>query len=481
MRRLCRAIDGLLLLFILSVFSGCRSTADGLQYQSEGRALFPRYIFYFIGDGMGPAQVALADALAAEEGGLTMLAMPVTGMITTAAQDRYITDSAAAGTALATGEKTSVGTISRNALHSEDLKTIAEAAQERGLSIGIVSSVSIDHATPACFYAHADSRNQYEKIARQMASSGIDYFGGGYALSAQRDAAAADTLRSLMQQSGYVLVGRPEDLEKVEPGTMCWAFGAVDAKGALAYEIDRADSDSDLAFFTSQGIRLLDNPEGFFLMVEGGKIDWACHANDGAAVSDEVLAFDRAIGAAMDFFRRHPDDTLIVVTADHECGGLALGNDGAGYSGQPGLLRYQRISLDRFSAKVSRWRDQGGVSFPMAMDSVRTFFGLGDTALDTLLALSGADSLDLASAFHASLSAQRTGDLYSKSDLFGRAAVGILNRKAGIGWTSSHHTALPVPVYALGQGAELFCGSYDNAMLARKIMDLCGLKSSASQ
>jgi len=481
MRRPGRAAYLLFLLFMISALSACRSTADGRQHQPDQQQSFPRYIFYFIGDGMGLAQVALGEALAGEQGGLAMLRMPVTGLMTTYALDRSITDSAAAGTAMATGYKTTVGTIARNDRHSADLTTIAEAARDHGFGVGIVSSVSIDHATPACFYAHADSRNEYGAIARQMAQSGFDYFGGGYALSALRDDTLDDELRRLMLQKGYTIAAGKEAIEAALPGSRCWAVGAVDSKGALAYEIDRNEEDADLAFFTRHGIRLLDHHRGFFLMVEGGKIDWACHANDGATVSREVKAFDRAIGEALAFYRSHPDETLIIVTADHECGGLALGNNQVRYSGRPSLLDYQQLSLERFSAKVRAWSGSGRVSFPMAMDSLRVYFGLGNIDLDPLLALSPPDSIDLAKAYQACMTSSEELNTYGRSDPFTSSAGALLNRKAGIGWTTGHHTSVPVPVFALGRGQERFGGSYDNTELAKKMMDLCGLSPVAKE
>ncbi|MCG8341730.1 MAG: alkaline phosphatase, partial [Chlorobiales bacterium] len=182
---------GLIMSMLVVSISGCDDD-DGPDAVNAPTATdkTPKYIFFFIGDGMASPQVNMTEAALADpnfrlvNGAITLGAMnlqhfPIAGMATTHAEDRYITGSAAAATALATGHKTSIGTISKNVAHTQDLKTMAEMAKEKGMKVGIVSSVSIDHATPACFYAHANSRGEYYNIASQMDESGFDYFGGG--------------------------------------------------------------------------------------------------------------------------------------------------------------------------------------------------------------------------------------------------------------------------------------------------------------
>jgi alkaline phosphatase len=484
LKKLIAPALGKLLFFFLSLLvTACAGSRAGLVRESDPDIFSarPKYIFLCIGDGMGPAQVKLADAVLDPGRTLVMNTFPVTGIATTHAEDRYITDSAAAGTALATGEKTSIGTISMRSNHRDTLRTIAEMARKRNMRVGVVSSVGIDNATPACFYAHNAGRGNYYDIAVQMATSGFDYFGGGYAegdfaQNRQKDGVSRKDIPSLMRNAGYRVVSGLAALHAVQPGTRCWAYTRYDGKAAMSYQIDRQAEEIQLREFTLEGIRLLDNPNGFFMMVEGGKIDWACHANDAAAAAYDVRAFDEAVAEAVAFYRRHPRETLIVVTADHECGGLSLGNTARGYETRLSLLRRQKVSLQRFAEKVGAWKKNRRVSFPMVLDSVRAYYGLGDAFSDSLLAISREDRSALAAAYaFRPAGTAKTSARYSGAEAFASAVTRMLNSRAGTGWTSNAHTAVPVQVFALGAGAGAFAGCYDNTGIAEKLIRLARL------
>ncbi len=460
----------LLLTIMVSASAFCPAN-PALQAAAKVRTSLPRYLFLFIGDGMGPAQVKLSSTLLENGRTLAMTSFPVLGMATTHAADHLITDSGAASTALATGYKTTIGTISMAGNHLDTLKTIAEMAKAKGMRTGIVSSVGIDDATPACFYAHNPSRANLYDIATQMASSGFDYFGGGYSHGnfpenqAKTKVFKGDII-NLMQSAHYLLARNSKELAAIKPGTRCWAYSDYDSKGALSFAMDRHESETSLAEFTREGIRLLNNPKGFFMMVEGGKIDWACHANDAAAAAHDVESFDKAIEEALAFYHRHPRETLIVVTADHECGGLSLGNAANGYETRFDLLRHQKISQQRFAEKVNRWKKRGTVTFPMALDSAKVYFGRGT--------VDAGDRNALQRAYQATMNSEAPG--IKSNDTFSPAITTLLNNRAAIGWSSNAHTALPVQVFAIGRGAEAFMGYYDNTDIAKKIMQLARLK-----
>ena len=266
---------------------------------------------------------------------LNMSKLSVQGMCTTFPWNSYITDSAPAATALATGKKTAEGVISMDPTKTVPYTTIAEQAKAAGMKVGIVSSVSIDHATPACFYAHEPLRGNYHNIGHQTYASGFDFFGGGGFKAV--DGALGNVLTAA-QGAGYVIADTKAEIDALQPGKKAIAINPVldDLKNdkALFYDIDRAntvandpaqaDNHLTLAQFTSRAISLLEKGKGFFLMVEGGKVDWACHANDARTTFDDMVAFDDAIGVALEFMYRHPWDTLIVVTGDHETGGLTI-------------------------------------------------------------------------------------------------------------------------------------------------------------
>lgn len=473
-RRIAAPAFRLLALIVFFLTGACSGIVSGDRPSGPSRP--PRYVFLFIGDGMGSAQIKLAELVRGEKPPLAMTAFPVSGTASTHAANRRITGSAAAGTALATGRKTTIGTIAMSVDRSADLESVAELARKRGMRVGIVSNVSIDHATPACFYAHAASRDSYAEIARQMASSGFEYFGGGFAKGALDDGRPAGPLLRTMEDSGYTVVGDRRGLENAVRGKKYWAYGDYDRSGALGYRIDGGGDRLRLADFVRAGIRLLDGERGFFMMVEGGKIDWACHANDAATTAREVEDFDEALGAALSFYRRHPAETLIVVTADHECGGLSLGNAAGGYSLHPELLRHQKASFEVFSGKVRRWAGLGNVSFSMALDSAKAYFGLGDVSRDSLLALSPRERAMLMKTYRASMGGGSGGSGYGPGDPLTEGIVSTLNSKAGIGWASEAHTAVPVPVFAIGSGAHEFCGVYDNTDIAKKIIRIAALR-----
>ncbi len=469
--RLMRIMVLITVLFTVS----CGTTGQVQPKTAKDHSGAPKYIFCFIGDGMGMAQVKISDAVLEAGQTLHMTTMPIVGMSATHAQDRYITDSATAGTALSTGYKTTIGTIAKNRSHTKDLETVAEMARDNGMRVGIVSNVSIDHATPACYYAHADNRNKYPEIAYQMASSGFEYFGGGYARADLDKGKPLGKLINTMRDSGYTVIQGWEALGRAVPGRKYWAYGSHDASGALAYAIDRAPDDLTLADFTNQGIRLLDNDRGFFLMVEGGKIDWACHANDAATTAHEVVDFDLAVAEALEFYRGRPEETLIVVTADHECGGLSLGHRSKGYESAIGILVHQKISAQVFAEKVSRWAEQKDVSFSMALDSAAVYYGLGNVRLDSALFLSPDEKKELQQAYTASMNGGDGGQAYGKGDHLTATLTKLMSHKAGIGWATGSHTAVSVPVFAVGAGSREFTGVYDNTDIAKKIIRVAGL------
>ncbi len=500
--------------------SSSRGQSMGGEYTPTTAA---KYIFYFIGDGMAAPQVRLAEAaLTAPEfienyakqtnttltGVLNLKSLNVTGLATSNAEDRYITDSAAAGTALATGSKTKVGKISQSA-DGENLKTMAEMAKERGMKVGIVSSVSIDHATPACFYAHVSSRNKYSEISDQLLTSGFDYFGGGSVKWDRRahaegsdKATAYAAYRTKAEEIGFKFVTTKAEFDMVGSGETKPVIATLDMLAneqytgdgsAMPYTIDLTKQSSDdnrisLAQFTQKGIDLLDNKDGFFMMVEGGKIDWACHANDAATCAYEVVAFDEAIGVALEFAAKHPKETLIVVTGDHDCGGLAIGFAGTGYESAFSVLAGSTTSYLEFTQKSQKMIAEGA-SFDKLLALACSEFGFTNNVKD------GSEGIMTQTAELSDFEIQKLRDAYVKSskkreftdteryraaysgyDPFTTTCTHILNNKSGVDYTSYTHTAVPVMVFAHGANSELFSGYYDNTDIAKRIMLAAGLE-----
>ncbi|MBN2705050.1 MAG: alkaline phosphatase [Deltaproteobacteria bacterium] len=449
-----------------------------------------KYVFLFIGDGMGSPQIHAAEAYLADKkqpdqlaGGikaklLSMDYFPVVGLSTTYANDRFITDSAAAGTALACGMKTNVGVISMDPQVSKPYKTLAEAAKEKGMKVGILSSVSIDHATPAVYYSHQPTRNNYREIAMELANSDFDYFAGG---GFKKDEGAGAIPAALA--NGFKYVNDRAGLGGCVPGDRVIATTQTTDGSALPYALDclegyYADNIS-LAEFTAKGIELLDNPDGFFMMVEGGKIDWACHANDARAAIDDTLAFDQAVWEAIRFYMANPDDTLIVITGDHECGGMTIGFAGTNYDTSFADLARQRKSFIMFEVayfkdyKAARgWSGVADDIDQPLKDHIQYFFGLNWDDLTDYEKAQLEDAFDRSMAGASIVSSQEDYELYGGYEALTVTLTHLLNRKAGIGFTSYAHTGVPVPVYAMGFGEATFGGFYDNTDVARKIAKL---------
>jgi alkaline phosphatase len=243
----------------------------------------------------------------------------------------------------------------------------------------------------------------------------------------------------------------------------------------MSYAIDRKDSELTLADYTAKGIEMLDNENGFFMMVEGGKIDWASHANDAATVVYDVLDFDAAVNEALKFYKLHPEETLIIVTADHETGGLGLGFSGMGYKTDFALLTQQKISSALFSEKAEKWIDDK-IPFETIMDSVSFYYGLNDTSQYSTAKLSEEEYNRIRKAYEKSITGTdgTTQDyiIYGSYNPFTTLVTRILNEKAGIGWTSFSHTCSPVPVFAIGAGSHYFEGYYDNTDIPKKIIQV---------
>jgi alkaline phosphatase len=359
------------------------------------------------------------------------------------------------------------------------------------MKVGIVSSVSIDHATPAAFYAHVPKRGQYYDIDVALAQSDFDYFGGG----GLKDPAhkrnnsrnyVGDALE-LARKNGYTIVTDKKAFMALTPSAgkvLAYNDWLQDA-GALPYAMDTRDQDISIAEFTSKGIELLDNDKGFFMMVEGGKIDWACHANDGAASIHDTLAFDAAVKAAHDFYKEHPDETLIVVTGDHECGGLTLGFAGTKYATNFEVLGAQTVSFQKFADEIlGPFKEkEDGKTFAEMKPIITRHFGLkfdGDPS--DPMTLENHQVIQIMQAFDRTMGGEEVASknpetylLYGGYDPLTVTLTHILNQKAGMAWTSYKHTGVPVATSAVGVGAERFGGYYDNTDIALRTMAVMGL------
>ena len=448
-----------------------------------GVAKAPKYVFYFIGDGMGLNQVmATQYYLRSCEGelGITPLCFaqfPYTGIATSYSGSSDVTDSAAGGTALATGHKTYNGAIGLDN-SGATVTSIAEQAHRYGAKVGVATSVTINHATPASFYAHQKSRNDYYEIGAQLPVSGFDFFAGGdLAELTNPDDPSAPHLHDLAREAGYAIVRGYDAYEALDGEGKVMLIQKGDmVENTLPYAIDSREGDLTLTQITTAAIdHLYDkkHKKGFFLMVEGGKIDYACHANDAAAALCEVVDFDNAIRVAYEFYKQHPDETLIVITADHETGGLTLGN--GSYALNFGALQVQKVSQSGFSRIVNRMRHENkdNVTWEQMQEALKANFGFWDT-----ITLSERDEKALRDeyvrSFQGDKNVKMVESLYYRDEPISALAVRILNRIAMVSWPVGSHTAAYVPIFAVGNGAERFCGQMDNTDIPKRMAEVAG-------
>ncbi len=437
-----------------------------------------KYIFYLIGDGMGLNQVNLTEIHQAETQHksnptpLVFTQFPHVGFASTHSLSNGVTDSGAGGTALAVGKKTKNGVIGMDSTGTIPYKSIAYAAKEQGKKVGIITSVSIDHATPASFYAHQPDRDMYYEIGHEIINSNFDFFGGSNFLKPETtfDGKKAASLRPLLEKAGYTIVKGKDAYSKKSNKADKMIFMNSDGTpaDALKYAIDQKPEDLKLADLTAAAITALhqDNSKGFFLMIEGGKIDWACHANDAATTIQEVLDFNASAQLAYEFYQKYPKETLIVVTADHETGGLGIGNGSSSLKTK--ILSHQKTSQSELSNAIGNLRkDRPNATW----DDLKNLISL-QTGLFSKIEVPETDRKALQNAYQKSFvdhQNETAKSLYASDDKIAALSISILNRMGSISWASNNHSAAYAPVYAIGAGSELFNQKMDNTDIPKKI------------
>ena len=376
-----------------------------------------KYVFYFIGDGMGFNHVSLTEYWLGytqdvfDSRPLSFSAFPVLGWAVTHSESNLITDSAAAGTALSTGSKTKNGMLATGP-DSTALESISYKIHDAGYKVGISSTVGINHATPAAFYGHNVNRGNYYEIASEIPASEFEFFAGGGAIESTGDDEDRVSVYEAIEKGGYVIAEGIDDFAARKDGAEKMMLLQKDGRlrTELPYAIDMKEDDMTQADLVRASIDFLydENGEGFFVMSEGGRIDWASHGNDTKAVILETLSLSDAVTEAVRFYNEHPDETLIVVTADHETGGLTLSWE-KGYNLYFDKLEEISCSKDKVSEEE-------------------------------------------------------------------RERMNEISHEAHIGWTTGDHSAANVPVFAIGAGSDLFSGRMDNTDIPKRICEAMGVE-----
>jgi len=401
---------------------------------------YVKNVILLIGDGMGINQVLLSSYL--EGRVLNMMKAPFTGFVLTYSANSNVTDSAAAGTALACGFKTNNGMIGILP-DGSIIPTIAEIAASKGINTGIVVTCRVTHATPAAFYGHVKSRNDENTLAEQLVNSPLKVvLGGGWRHFVPTGGKRKDgkDLIALAKSKGFDYITTKSELMNYNGNRLLGLF----ASSHLHSVTERGPEEPLLSEMTEKALEILSkDSKPFFLMVEGSQIDWECHGNDVFGVWKETIEFDEAVKVALDFAEKHPD-TLVVVTADHETGGLGLSTGGYTFD----------IEKIREYKKTADWIANNFDETPEGLKKiVKKYFNVELTDEEVKYIFSEAEKSS-----------------YGASNALGE----VLSKKAQIGWTTHDHTGAPVPVFAFGPGAENFTGVLDNTEIPRIIGRLAG-------
>ncbi len=443
----------------------------------------PKYIFYFIGDGMGVVPVVATTewnrTVYNGQRPLTFTQFPIASFCTTYSASSSITDSAAAGTALSTGHKTNNGMLGVTP-DSVAVYSMANVLKDNGYGVGVVTSVFGDDATPGAFYAHVPSRAMHYDIDSQFIEGKVDFLACAN-LKGMKDKSGNPTdIKDKYAQHNIKVVYSLEDLAKVDKKSANKVV-LIEPNpfndGNVGFTIDSIPGMLTLPQMTQACLdhMLATSPDHFFMMVEGGNIDHALHSNDAGTAMTEIYKFDEAIQIAYQFYLAHPDETLIVITADHDTGGMVIGRDGKYLADFKPITR-QTISKDMLSLdckamltsrRVITWEDM--------QEYLTEKLGLW-----TDVKLTDAQTERIKTAFDKSFGKRNEikdeKTLYASHMGFAVEVFRVFDEVSRFSWSTPGHSGNPVPVFAIGKGSEVFSNLNNNIEIPVKILGLAGYK-----
>lgn len=447
-------------------------TAAVAAYAAEA----PKYVFYFIGDGMGMAQALSAQVynrtVLNNPDPILMMQFPVASQVITHSASSSVTDSAAAGTALSTGSKTKNGMLGMDA-DTTAVVSIAKELFDLGYGVALVTSVSPDDATPGAFFAHVPERSMFYEIGKQMAGCGYDFIAGSTLRGTKDKDGNLNDLIPTFEANGVDIVYGLDQLKDKKSSRVLLLNPENITVSDIGYTIDSIQGAMTLPEMTVAAMEHLakNGRDRFFMMVEGGNIDHAGHSNDGGTIIKEVLNFNQALKHAYDFYLAHPDETLIVVTADHETGGMALGNNAMGYKLNLKYIDYQKISKDSFADFCASIRRSRRIfDWPDMKEYLEENMGFWRE-----VPVTEAQTEELKAEFDRCFKGDMPTDhqtLYKSFNTFTDLVYSIQDRFTGLGFTTNGHSGGLVPVYAIGVGAEKFSNMNDNTDIPVKIREI---------
>lgn len=461
---------------IRKLFLGA-ALAAGMVVHAEDA---PKYIFYYIGDGMGISPLMTAQAYNREvlknDKPLQMLQFPVASFAMTYSANSPVTDSAAAGTALSTGTKTKNSMLGMSP-DTVALTSVARQLKDMGYGVGIITSVGLDDATPGAFYAHVANRQMRYDIDIAAAKSGYDFMAGA-GLAGFTDKSGNPTdVEAVLNENGVQLVRGLDGIQQINSDKVMLLAEADRPNYNIGYTIDSVTGVLTLPIITQTCLDHLTakTPDKFFMMVEGGNIDHALHGNDAGAAIKEILNFNEALALAYNFYLKHPDETLILVTADHDTGGMSYVKSRLKLDNSLSIFDYQKVSKEAFSEycksllkdrRIYKWEDMQ--EYLEENLGLFTHIPVSDEKLEQLKGM-----------FEKTFEMRNTSDqktLYASFNSFAVAVFDLINDAAGTIFTTTSHSANPAPVFAVGVGSDKFKQLNNNNELPEILREIVGIE-----
>jgi len=428
----------------------------------------PKNIIMVVADGMGPAYTTsyryFNDNPATEIIEETVFDRMLVGSSSTypASISGVVTDSAAGATALASGVKTYNGAIGLD-VNKNSVETVLEFAKAQGKKTGVVVTSQINHATPASYLAHNESRRNYNEIADSYLDDGIKadvYFGGGwqYFIREERN------LINEFKASGFQYIDNYNALASLDKEAP--VIGLFDNVG-LPWAIDDSNPHRLLAM-TETAIKHLENDSGYFMLVEASQVDWAGHANDIASAMAEMTDLAKTMEYLEQYVNKNPD-TLVILTADHSTGGLTIGANGK-YEWNPEILRTMTQSPNMIAKQlvansITKKELSALLNFSVSKAEVLKIKAAKQSAIEKLARFEQLNDSEKSKAKKP-----------NANKLVAKVIKKIIDVHTNTGWTSGGHTAIDVPVHALGKNSNMFAGKIDNTDIAKHIFTLLGKK-----
>lgn len=451
-----------------------------IALQSFGQA---KFVFLFIADGTGANTVNFTQFYkGAQEGKigpspLIFSTFPVCNVATTYEYQGKVTDSAASGTAISCGKKTRNGALGLGP-EGERYTSIAEVAAKNGKKVGIMTNVEVNHATPAAFYGHQSGRNNSDELIADMLADKFDFYAGSDFLKTEKY--TTDVFEDF-KNAGYTVCRKNEDFAAGYQSASKVLF-IPDKEHAVKDAIDRQDCrpgesltisdylNSAIKFFMKDGCE-----NGFFIMCEGGIIDHLNHGNDAAGAVREVLDLDDAVKIAYEFYLQHPNETAIIVTADHDTGGPGIEVDPKTILN----LQYQKHSVATMTELLKEKMKEKGKT-PLTWEEVTAFLS-EETGMWSKFKVSKRDEAFLKGVYDKTIAVNQTGNVSDEygynhnAEIVARAA-GLVARNSGFKYTTGNHTTAFVPVYYIGPKPQLFSVMMDNSFFFDKISEIAEYK-----